>query len=212
MNQIVPFHGNAVALATGGRLNVAAMVKHYLAPFESAVPFEAVIEAVKRNSTPGRRRKNEAPSAAIAIRKVVSTHVKASIRKAQHYLGIAMLAPDEADVRQIIGVMFGAFHAEPTPASEFFVDMLVMELMQPVVGDRFCLPAIAAAARECWQTLASPPAISEFLALARKRQARLDAVFKQLGDVLEASSWADDLIEPDRPVDESDEDYIPIEA
>jgi hypothetical protein len=152
MNQIVAFHGNAGALAAGGRLDVRAMVRHYLAPFEAAVPFEDVIDVVRRNSTPRRRSRNEAPSAAIAIRKVVSTHVKASIRKAQHYLGIAMLPPDEPDVRQVIGVMFRAFHAEPTPTSEYFIDAPVMELMEPDVGRPFALPAIVAAAREMWQT------------------------------------------------------------
>ncbi|HEY6734353.1 MAG TPA: hypothetical protein VI256_11250 [Roseiarcus sp.] len=210
MNQIVPFHGNAVALAAGGRLNVAAMVKHYLAPFESAVPFADLIERVKRNSAPRRRGKNEAPSAAIAIRRATANHVQA-IRKAQHYLGIAMRPPNEADVRQILGVMFGAFHAEPTATSELLVDVLVMELMADDLDRPFALPAIMAAARDMWSTLSTPPNIAEFLVAARKHQQRLDGVFKELGDTLGAICWADDIIAPERPVDESDKDYIPFE-
>jgi hypothetical protein len=36
-------------------------------------------------------------------------------------------------------------------------------------------------------------------------QTRIEAVFKELGDTLEAICWADDLIEPDKLVDEDDE-------
>jgi hypothetical protein len=110
-----------------------------------------------------------------------------------------MLAPDEPEVRQIIGAMFVAFHAQPTPTWEYFVDALVMELMEPDVGDPLCLPAIAAAAREMWQTLPAPPAISQFLASVRNHQARLDVVFKQLGDIIESASWAEDTIKPEAP-------------
>jgi hypothetical protein len=37
-------------------------------------------------------------------------------------------------------------------------------------------------------------------------------VFKQLGDVIEASEWADDLIKPNKPSvwDEDDPNYIPF--
>jgi hypothetical protein len=211
MNEIVPFHGNAVALATDGRLDVRALMNHCLSPFEAAVPFEDLIETVRKNSTSARRSKNQRQSAAIEIRKAVAGHTSA-IRSAMHALGIAMLAPDEPDVRQIIGVMFRAFHAEPTPTSEFLVDTLVVELREPEVDRPYSLPAIAAAAREMWQTLPSPPSISQLLASVRKHQKRLEAVFRQLGDTLEGSEWADDLIEPDKPVvwDEDDPDFIPF--
>jgi hypothetical protein len=211
MNEVVPFHGNAVALATDGRLDVRALMNHCLSPFEATVPFEDLIETVRKNSTPARRSKNQRQSAAIAIRKAVAGHTSA-IRSAMHDLSIASLAPDEPDVRQLIGVMFRAFHAQPTQTSEFFIDTLVMELMEPDVGRPYSLPAIAAAARELWQTLPAPPAIAEFLPCVRKHQQRIEAVFKQLGDVLEASQWADDLIEPDKPVvwDEDDPDFIPF--
>jgi hypothetical protein len=49
--------------------------------------------------------------------------------------------------------------------------------------------------------LHSPPSIAAFLVAARKHQQRLDDVFKQLGDVIEASDWADDLIEPELAAD-----------
>ena len=207
MNQIVAFHG----LAAYGRLDVRAMVKHFTQPFESAVPFEAVIDVVRRNSTPTRRSKSERKSAAIEIRRAVAGHTIA-IRKAMHDLGITMLAPDEEDVRRVIGVMLGTFHARPTATSEHFCDTLTMELMAADVHRPFALPAIMAAAREMWCTLPSPPSIADVLKAVREHQRRLDVVFKQLGDVLEASDWADDLIEPDKPVewDESDPDFIPF--
>jgi hypothetical protein len=56
-----------------------------------------------------------------------------------------MLAPDEEDVRQILGAMMMAFHAQPTQTSGFFIDTLVMELREPEAGQPFSLPAIAAA-------------------------------------------------------------------
>jgi len=127
------------------------------------------------------------------------------------HLSVVLSAPDEENVRQILGVMFAAFHAQPTPTSEFFVDMLVSELREPEAGQPFCLPAIAAAARELWQTLPSPPSIADFLPCVQKHQKRIEAVLKQLGDVIEASEWADDLIEPDKPVVwEDDPNHIPF--
>lgn len=209
MNQVVPFHNGAVALATGGRLNVAAIVKHYLEPFESAVPFADVIEVVKRNSTKSRRSRIEAPSAAIEIRRAVAGHTKA-IRKAQHDLGIAMLPPNEEDVRQILGLMFGVFHAQPTAMSGLLVDTLVMELMADDIDRPFCSPAIMAAAREVWSTLSAPPSIADVLKATKAHQRRIEIVFKELGDTLEAIWWSDDVIEPDRPVDEDDPDFIPF--
>lgn len=208
MNEITPFHGTAVA--TARRLDVRAMMKHYTAPYSAAVPFEDLIQTIKRNCTPARRSKNQRPSAAIAIRNAVADHIGA-VREAMDPLSVAMLAPDEEDVRQILGAMMLVFHSQPTQTSGFFMDTLVMELREPEVDQPFSLPAIAAAAREMWQTLSSPPSISQFLASVRKHQARLDVVFKQLGDVIEASDWADDLIEPDKPVewDESDADFHP---
>jgi hypothetical protein len=101
--------------------------------------------------------------------------------------------------------------APPTETSSFFIDALVLELMEPEVEAPFSLPAIAAAARECWQSLASPPAISTFLASVRKHQARLDVVFQQLCDIVDAALWAEDQIKPDKPessgtIDDDDSD------
>lgn len=210
MNAMVPFRDNAIALATDG-LNVRALMKHCLSPFETAVPFEALIETIRRNSTPARRSRNQRQSAAIEIRKAVSGHVKA-IRKAQHDLGVAMRQPEEICVRQVLGVMFGLFNAEPTATSEHFVDALTMELVEPDAGPAYSLPAIAAAAREMWQTEPKPPAISTFLVAVKKHQRRIDDVFQQLDDAIEASLWADDVVEPDKPVvwDEGDPDFIPF--
>jgi hypothetical protein len=196
MNALTTFHGNAVAPA--GRLDIRVMMRHYTAPFQAAVPFADVIEIVRRNSTPARRSKNQAPSAAIAIRKSVANHVDAVV-SARDHLSVVKLAPDEENVRQILGAMMMVFPAPPTETSSFFVDALVMELREPEVGDPFSLPAVAAAARECWSTLPSPPSIVEFLVAARKHQHRLDDVFRHLCDIIEASEWADDLIEPEKP-------------
>src|ERR1700730_16041928 len=100
MNAMTPFHGTAIA--TAGRPDIRALVKHYAAPFQAAVPFEDLIETVRKNSTPARRSKNQRPSAAIEIRNAVAGHTGA-VRKAVEYLGVVMLAPDEEDVRQILG-------------------------------------------------------------------------------------------------------------
>jgi hypothetical protein len=203
MNAIAPFHG--VTITTAGRPDIRAMFKHFLAPYSAAEPFEELIETVRKNSMAARRSSNQRPSAAIAIRKAVAGHIDA-VSKARDALGIAMLAPDEADVRRILGAMMMTFHAQPTPTSAFFIDTLVMELREPEAGRPFCSPAIAAAARELWQTLRSPPSIAEFLPCVKKHQQRIEAVFKQLCDVIDASAWADDLIEPDKPVEWDEDD------
>jgi hypothetical protein len=209
MSALIPFHGTAAALATGGRPDIRAMVKHFTQPYSAAVPFADLIETVRRNGTPARRSRNQRPSAAIEIHNVVAGHIDA-VSKAVESLSVVLLAPDEADVREILGAMMLAFHAPPTPTSGFFIDALVMELQEP--GDPISSPAIAAAAREMWQTLPAPPSISEFLTCVKKHQKRIEAVFKQLGDIIEASEWADDLIEPDKPVvwDEDDPNHIPF--
>ena len=65
---------------------------------------------------------------------------------------------------------------------------------------------------DVWRTEPKPPAISTFLTAARKHQRRLDEVFRQLGDILEAADWAEDQIKPKKPpvryVD--DPDHIPF--
>jgi hypothetical protein len=100
MNQIVPFHGTAVA--TAGRLDVRAMMKHYTAPYSAAVPFQDLIETVRRNSTPARRSRNQRPSAAIEIHNAVAGHIDA-VSKAVESLSVVLLVPDEADVRKGCG-------------------------------------------------------------------------------------------------------------
>jgi hypothetical protein len=59
MNAITPFHGTA--LATTGRLDIRAMTRHYTAPYRAAVPFQDLIQTIKRNSTPARLSKNQRP-------------------------------------------------------------------------------------------------------------------------------------------------------
>jgi hypothetical protein len=210
MNAPTPFHG--ITVATAGRPDIRAMTRHYTAPFGAAEPFADLIETVRKNSTPEIRRcKNRRPGAAIAIHRAVAGHIDA-VSMAVEYLSVAMLAPDEENVRQILGAMMLVFHAQPTPTSGFLMDTLVMELREPEVGRSFCLPAVAAAARELWQTLIAPPSIAEFLPCVRKHQQRIEAVLRQLGNILEAADWADDLIKPGKPPlwDEDDPDFIPF--
>jgi galactose-1-phosphate uridylyltransferase len=128
MNAIAPFHGTAIV--TAGRPDIRAMMQHFTAPYRAAVPFEDLIQTVKLNSTPARRSKNQRLSAAMAIRKAVAGHIGA-VRKAVEYLSVAMIAPDEEDVRQILGAMMLVFHSQPTQTSGFFIDTLVMELREP---------------------------------------------------------------------------------
>lgn len=208
MSEIVPFHGTAIA---NGRPDIRATLKHYAAPYSAAEPFQDLIETVKKNSTPARRSNNQRPSAAIAIRKAVAGRIDA-VSDARDRLSVIKLAPDEPDVRALIGAMLMTFPASPTETSSFFVDALVLELLEPEGGDPYALSAIAAAAREMWQTLPSPPSIAEFLVAARKHQQRLDVVFKQLGDILEAADWAEDTIKPEKPPawEEDDPDFIPF--
>jgi hypothetical protein len=133
MNEILPFHG--VTLATAGRPDIRAMMQHFTAPYRAAVPFQDLIQTVQLNSTPARRSSNQRPSAAIAIRNAVAGHIDEVVR-ARDRLSVAMLAPDEEDVRAVIAAMMMVFPAPPTETSSFFVDALVMELREPDVGDR----------------------------------------------------------------------------
>jgi hypothetical protein len=194
MNEVVSFHGNAAALTIGGRPNIRAIVKHFTQPFEATGPFSDVIEVLKINYAPEVQHcRNRGPGAAIAIRKAIAGRLDA-ISDARDRLSVAMLAPDEEDVRQILAAMMLAFHAQPATASGFFIDVMVLELREPETGQPFSLSAIAAAAQEMWRTLPALPSIAEFLPCVRKHQLRIGAVFKQLGDLLEAAEWAEDLI------------------
>jgi hypothetical protein len=188
--EIVPFHSGVKLATSDGRLDIRAMFRHFMAPFSAAVPFEDLIEVVKENSTADVRRcRNRRPGAAIAIHRAVTNHADA-VREAMDHLSVAMTAPNEENIRGIVGAMMMVFpNAQPTESSGYLIDMLVLELREPEVGYPFCLPAIAAAARESWTTLASPPSIAEFVARARKHESRIEAVMHELGDVLEAYYW-----------------------
>jgi hypothetical protein len=207
MNELATFHGNAAALVTGGGPNIRAMVKHFMEPYSAAEPFADVVEIVRKNSTPARRSNNEGRSAAVAIRNAVAGNLDAVV-KARDHLSVVMLPADEENIRAVIAAMMMAFPVQPNETSSHLIDVLTMEILE----DGPSLAAIAATARQMWRTLPSPPAISTFLEAAEKHQAKLREVRKQLCDVLEASMWSDDLLEPDKPFvwDEADDDYIPI--
>jgi hypothetical protein len=207
MSHVVPFHG--LAAVTSGRLDIRAVIKHCTAPYSAAEPFADLIEVVRKNSTTARRSCNQRPSAAIEIHNAVAGHIEA-VSDARDHLSVVRLAPDEENVRAVIGAMLMVFPTPPTETAGYFVDTLVMELREPEADEPYSLPAIAAAAREMWRTLASPPSIAEFLVAARKHQQRLDVVFQQLCDIVEAVDWAEDTIKPEKPVwDEDDPNFIP---
>jgi hypothetical protein len=202
MNAIAPFHGFGTALATTGRLDIRAMIKHFTAPYGATQPFVDLVRVVERNSPPEIRRcRNRRRPAAIAINRAVAGHLDA-VSDARDRLSVIRLAPDEEDVRQILGAMLLVYHAQPTQTSGFFVDALVLELREPDADEPYSLPAIAAAARECWQSLASPPAISTFLGIVRQHQRRLDGMFQSLCDIVSASEWAANMVEPEEALDE----------
>jgi hypothetical protein len=123
MNEIVPFHGTAVV--TGGRPNIRALIKHYLAPYSAAEPFRDLIKAVRKNST-----------AAGAIRKAAAGRIQA-VTDARDRMSVATLAPDEEDVRAVIAAMLMTFPTPPTETSSFFIDALVLELREPDDGEAY---------------------------------------------------------------------------
>jgi hypothetical protein len=178
--------------ATGGRPNIRALIKHFTQPYGEAEPFHELIQTVKRNSTPRRRSKCEARSAAISIRKAVAGRIQA-VTDARDRLSVVLLAPEEDTVRSLLAAMMMVFPTPPTEASGYMVDAMVLEIREPDDGEAYSLPAIAAAARELWQTLPSPPSIAQLLTCVKKHQRRLDEVFQQLCDILEAADWADDI-------------------
>jgi hypothetical protein len=66
MNAVIPFHSTAIASA--GRPDIRAMMRHYAAPYSAAEPFADLIEMVRKNSTTEIRRcKNRRSGAAITI-------------------------------------------------------------------------------------------------------------------------------------------------
>jgi hypothetical protein len=207
MNELVPIHGGT-AITTAGSADIRAIVRHFMEPFRAAEQFADIVEIVRKNSTPARRSKNQRPSAAIAIHNAVAGRIDA-VTNAIDRLSVVMLAPDETDIREVLAVMFASFPAaQLTPTSSHFIDLLVMELRV----DAYCLASIAAACRECWRTMPSVPPISTFLETAEKHQDQLRGVMQRLGDIVDAADWAEDQIEPDKPVDEDEDDYIPIGA
>jgi hypothetical protein len=194
--EIVPFHSGVKIATVGGRLDIVALFRHFLAPYAASQPFAGLIEIVKRNGPEARSCRNRRHGAALAITRAVANHAD-EIREAIEHLSLAMSAPNEENVRGIIGAMMMVYpNATPTETSSYFIDALVMELTEPDDSRwPYSLPAIAAAARECWKTLPAPPSIAEFIRATRKHQSQIEGVMEELGDVLEASDWAEDLIE-----------------
>jgi hypothetical protein len=187
MTEIVPFHGNAVALAAAGRLDVRAMVKHHLVPFEAAEPFSDLTKVLKYNYTPEIRScRNRKRPAAI--------HNQQGGRCGSCGHGTAVCSQGRAgregrapDPRR---------HARNIPCgADLDVGVLRRHASDGVdgaeAGEPYALPAVASAAREMWRTAPTPPAISTFLTSVRTHQQQLDDVFQKLCDIIEASEWAE---------------------
>jgi hypothetical protein len=189
----------------------AARMQNFLQLLQAAGPFDALIEIVEENSTPRRRSNSEYRSAAIEIKKSVTDQDLERINLARDHVAKVLTPADEEHIRKVIGMMFEAFHTEPTPTSERFVDMLTLE----VVSDRLCLAAVASGARQCWRTMPKPPSIAEFLKAAEGYQAKLKNVLERLESVGQAVRWATDVVEdmrltPDQRF-ERDFGYTPAE-
>jgi hypothetical protein len=182
MSDLVPFIGT--------NLTAARLIQNGLQTLEAAEPFEALIGIIEENSTPRRRSNSEYRSAAIEIKKSVTDQDLKQINLARDHVAKVLTPADEEHIRKVIGMMFEAFHAQPGPSSERFVDMLTMEVM----ADQFCLAAVANAARQCWRTMPKPPSIAEFLTGAEGYQAKLKKVLDRLESVGQAVRWATDVI------------------
>jgi hypothetical protein len=170
-------HGGAVGAA--GRLDVRALVRHYLAPFKAAEPFRDTIETIGRSKFATQRnthgelialsswkteqQKGWAIKDALAISEAIAGRLHA-VAEAGDALDEAMVPPPEVNIRAIVGAMLSIMRgSKPSEADVLFVDAVVMELMEPETGEPFCGPAIAAAAKELWTTETFRPSLPEFM-------------------------------------------------
>jgi hypothetical protein len=205
-SNISAHHGGAVGAA--GRLDVRAMMRHYLAPFKAAEPWRDTLETIGRSSFATQRnchdklialsstwntpeKKHWAIKDALAIRDAVTD--LGAVWEAADALDEAMAPPPEEIIRAILGAMLSILRAKPTEGAEIYVDALVWELTDSDAGP-FCAPAIAAAAKEIWTTKTFPPSIPEFMKPAKQHQARIEAVRAQLTFISEAYCSADEVL------------------
>jgi hypothetical protein len=197
------------AVGTAGRLDVRAMMRHYLVPFKAIEPWKhalAVAEQCKwgidrdvhgemyalraKESYPGQ--KARAVKDALAIRE--ATCPISTVREAAAAVFETIQPPSEDELRLLIGTMLDGFRAKPTESAAVYIDAMVFMLLEPESGEPFCAPAIAAAIRAAWASQTFPPSVHEFLALCVKQQARIENVQRELSWLCNAAQDANDVL------------------
>jgi hypothetical protein len=178
------------------------MMRKFLAPLRMMKPFESVAERYcpifhGADGEPLVHRMErqlvtleDAIAACDAIGSIID------IWNAQIALEDAIVPPPEEVIRGILIVMLMSLRSKPIEGSDVYVDTLVFELSEPESGEPICATAIAAAARETWQSQTFAPSIHEFLGRARKYQSRLEMELKQLGLLAVIYCQAAEMIEP----------------
>jgi hypothetical protein len=185
------------------------MMRHYLASFKAAEPWRETLAEIDRHEGGIQRdcngglcalhewnkpkEKQWAIADALAVRKAIGP--LGPVWEAADALDEAMAPAPEEIIRAILGVMLSILRAKPTEGAEIYVDALVLELTEPETGAPICAPAIAAAARETWNTQTFAPSVHEFMGRARKQQQRIEIVRWQLRWILNASYGAYEVLE-----------------
>jgi hypothetical protein len=108
--------------------------------------------------------------------------------------------------------MVKALRVKPRPGDDAYVDGLVWAVQEPLAGDPFSAPVIAAAAKEIAFTATYAPIPKEFVAVCRKHQRRLvEDVLGDLRRLSYASSAAYEVLEklaPEKLPETADEDEL----
>jgi len=233
-SNITDYHSGAIGAA--GHFDVRAAMRHYLAPFKAAEPWYDTYNIVDRcrwatqRATTGAltalapwrspKEKALAVKEALTVRKAVLPHLDA-LDDATFALGEAMGPAPEEIIRAILGAMLSVLRGKPNEGAGIYIDALVWELMEPEVGEPFCAPAIAAAAKEIWSTSTFPPSVAEFVKPAKKHQQRIEGVLGELEFIAESCRAAREVLQalapeklPPRkargPTDADDDDSIPF--
>lgn len=208
MSNDITNHGGGGAVGTAGRLDVRAMMGHYLAPYKTADRWRDTLATIDRHMfgiqrdsngglialhdrwTP--KQKQWAIDSALAIRNAVGP--LQPVFDAADALDEALAPPPEEIIRAILGTMLSILRSKPTEGAALYIDALVWELIEPERGKPICAPAIAAAARETWNTQTFAPSVHEFLGRARKHQQRIETVRCQVTSIWKAKCDAIEVL------------------
>jgi hypothetical protein len=231
---------NITTSVGGGAVGAAGRFKaigRYLAAFKAAEPWRETYATVDRSrfatqrNTHGElialssvwktdKQKALAIKDALAIRAAILPH-KDAIEDARYALGEAMKPAPEHIVMAIISTMLMVLKSKPNEGSAVFVGALVSELMEPETGEPFCVPAIAAAAKQIWTTKTFAPSIPEFMEPVREHQRRIEEVECELDFMMASLRAAREVLQvlapeklPPRkarePTAATDDDSIPF--